>query len=73
MENKDMKHQWRKSAHSSNGGANCVEVGQSKQEILIRDTKNRNGTVLKVPVKKWAEFLANIKLFSPQTDPLVFT
>jgi hypothetical protein len=62
MESKDMKYQWRKSAYSSNGGANCVEVGQSDDKILIRDTKNRNGAILKMSAKKWAEFLASITL-----------
>ncbi len=52
---------WRKSSYSGNGG-NCVEVGQSGDGvILVRDSKDREGSKLAVGEQAWSEFVQGIK------------
>jgi hypothetical protein len=53
---------WRKASYSGNGGADCVEAGNVPSDVLIRDTKNRDGFVLSVPANAWVTFLATVKL-----------
>jgi hypothetical protein len=50
-----------KSSHSESGG--CVEAGPCAcgSEVLVRDTKNRNGGTLAFSRQAWAAFLADIK------------
>lgn len=52
---------WRKSRNSGSE-ANCVEVADSGgNAVLVRDTKNRAGTVLRVPGSSWRKFTNGIK------------
>ncbi|HMH94433.1 MAG TPA: DUF397 domain-containing protein, partial [Streptosporangiaceae bacterium] len=38
---------WRKSSHSSGGGANCVEVADNMQGVIaVRDSKDPDGLEL---------------------------
>jgi hypothetical protein len=55
---------WRKASYS-NGSGNCVEVGQSADTVLVRDTKDRAGAVLAFTPQSWRRFAAAIKE-SPQ-------
>jgi hypothetical protein len=48
---------WRKSSASANGGEQCVEVG-SNDTVLIRDTMDRQGVTLSVPIRAWTQFLS---------------
>ena len=59
METIDTK--WRKSTYSGNGGADCVEVADAARVVLVRDTKDRGGAVLSVPVEAWRRFTATIR------------
>lgn len=44
-----LRSQWRKSQHSGANGGGCVEVAVDQDGyILIRDTTNRKGGMLKV-------------------------
>jgi Domain of unknown function (DUF397) len=52
--------QWRKARRSANNGA-CVEVAVSGQ-VLIRDSKDPNGPVLRYPARSWHMFIANAGL-----------
>jgi hypothetical protein len=52
---------WRKSSRSGNNGGDCVEVAGAAPVILVRDTKNPDGHVLKVPADAWASFTASLK------------
>lgn len=52
---------WRKSSRSGNNGGDCVEVAGAARVILVRDTKNRDGHLLKVPADAWASFTASLK------------
>ncbi|MGH3201750.1 MAG: DUF397 domain-containing protein [Streptosporangiaceae bacterium] len=59
MENTDLR--WRKSTYSSNGGANCVEVGEARRGVLVRDTKSRSGGVLRFSPAAWRRFADSVK------------
>lgn len=53
---------WVKSSYSGSQGGNCVEVAASgRRKVLIRDTKNREGAVLRFPEVPWRRFAAEIK------------
>ena len=49
---------WRKSSYSGGNGGNCVEVGAQPQSgrVLVRDTKNRRGPVLRFTPGAWQRF-----------------
>lgn len=48
---------WRRSSHSSNG-TNCVEVaGVAAADRWVRDSKDPDGAVLRLPVPAWAVFV----------------
>ena len=57
----DIKANWRTSSYTGNGGGNCVEVGDAKRVILVRDTKNRRGVVLRFTPDTWAKFTGSLK------------
>ena len=46
--------EWRKSSYSSSG--NCVEVAGVRGGIKVRDTKNRDGSVLRFDARTWQRF-----------------
>jgi Domain of unknown function (DUF397) len=52
---------WRKASYSGNGGASCVEVGQSGATVLVRDTKDRVGAVLAFGSQAWRVFAGRVK------------
>jgi hypothetical protein len=53
---------WRKTTYSGNGGANCVQVGDTADAVLIRDTKdNGQGPVLRVSPGAWETFTASLR------------
>jgi hypothetical protein len=53
---------WRKSSYSGNGGGTCVEVGEGRHSVLVRDTKqNGAGPVLRFPPAVWRRFAAQVK------------
>ncbi|HEY2522011.1 MAG TPA: DUF397 domain-containing protein [Streptosporangiaceae bacterium] len=51
---------WRKSSYSGNGGGNCVEVA-SRRDVLVRDSKDRDGLRLAVPAAGWRSFIGRIQ------------
>jgi hypothetical protein len=50
---------WRTSSHSTNGGE-CVEVLPGS-EVLIRDTKDREGGILTASATTWSELLSRLR------------
>jgi hypothetical protein len=58
MEDTDLS--WRKSSYSGNGGATCVEVGNADR-VLVRDTQDRTGTVLRFTPAAWRAYVAQLK------------
>lgn len=52
---------WRKSTRSNNGGA-CVEVATNLPGVVaVRDSKDREGTVLVVSANEWRAFLGGVR------------
>jgi hypothetical protein len=52
---------WRKSSYSGNNGGDCVEVGHQETAVAVRDTKDREGTVLRFTPKAWRRFGSQLK------------
>jgi Domain of unknown function (DUF397) len=51
---------WRTSSYSGSNGGNCVEV-VAVDRVLVRDTKDRAGTLLAFGPQTWREFTARVK------------
>jgi hypothetical protein len=61
-------NQWHK-ASASNGGTNCVEVMETDEGFLVRDTKDGGqGAVLSFTHAEWEAFLAGVNL--GEFDPI---
>jgi hypothetical protein len=53
---------WVKSSYSGSQGGNCVEIAADRKGgVLIRDTKNRAGSVLGFGQGAWLRFAAEVK------------
>jgi len=52
---------WRKSSYSGNGGGTCVEVGEARRGVLVRDTQDRTGPVLRFTSGAWRRFADQVK------------
>jgi hypothetical protein len=52
---------WRKSTYSSANGGDCVEAASTDGVILVRDTANREETVLAVSAEAWASFTVSLR------------
>jgi len=52
---------WRKSSYSGNNGGNCVEAGSVPGRVLVRDTQDRAGAVLKFSADAWRAFAGQVK------------
>lgn len=56
------KWTWVKSSYSGSQGGNCVEIAADRRGgVLVRDTKNREGTVLEFGEHSWRRFSAEVK------------
>jgi len=49
---------WRKSSFSDGGGSDCVEVALSRDDVAVRDSKNLDGGMLRLPVGAWRRLVA---------------
>ena len=58
MEAVDLR--WRTASYSDNGG-NCVEVAGDAGRVLVRDTKDRRGLVLRFTPGAWRRFAGRVK------------
>lgn len=52
---------WRKASYSGTAELNCVEVADTTDLILVRDTTNRAGGTLKVSAAAWQAFTGGLK------------
>jgi hypothetical protein len=59
MEGTDLN--WRKSSYSGNGGGECVEIGASPGAVVVRDTTDRSGPVLRFSPAAWSRFADQVK------------
>jgi hypothetical protein len=51
---------WRKSSISA-GHGECIEVASSDADVLVRDSRNKAGTVLRFTCGQWLRFLSGLK------------
>jgi hypothetical protein len=54
-------NRWRSSSYSGSQGGNCVEVADRDHRVLVRDTKNRAGAVLRFSPETWRRFMGRVK------------
>jgi hypothetical protein len=54
---------WRKSSHSGGNGGGCIEVGRysASNRVLVRDTKDTAGPVLRFSPAAWQAFAEQVK------------
>jgi len=52
---------WRKSSYSGQSGGNCVEVGDDDSRVLVRDTKDNQGAMLRFTSDAWRKFADQVK------------
>jgi hypothetical protein len=52
---------WRKSSYSGNGGSDCVEAGNARPGVAVRDTKDRTGPALAFSPESWRAFTRRVK------------
>lgn len=52
---------WRKSSHSGSNGGGCVEVGNHEGRVVVRDTRDRTGPVLRFGPGAWRKFADHVK------------
>jgi Domain of unknown function (DUF397) len=54
---------WRKSSYSGGNGGNCVEVAAQPRSgrVLVRDTKDRKGPVLRFTPGAWQRFADRVR------------
>jgi hypothetical protein len=55
-----MESIWRKSSYSADNGGACVEVA-SAEDVLVRDTTDRHGSLLTFTVDAWRTFTETIR------------
>jgi hypothetical protein len=51
---------WRVATYTG-GQGNCVEVGRSAAAVAVRDTKDREGPVLRFDPSAWRAFTERLK------------
>ncbi len=52
----DSAVEWRTSSYSG-GGNDCVEVGFADAAPMVRDSKHRDGGVIRIEAAQWQEML----------------
>jgi len=62
------ENRWRKSTYSSSNGGNCVEVADHDHRVIVRDTNDRTGPVLRFTPAEWRIFANQLKR-SLASDP----
>jgi len=52
---------WRKASYSAANGGGCVEVADHASRVLVRDTQDRTGPVLRFTPEAWRRFADLVK------------
>jgi Domain of unknown function (DUF397) len=54
---------WRKSSYSGGNGGACIEIatGTPAGHVLVRDSKDTTGALLRFSPDAWRGFAANVK------------
>ena len=58
---------WRKASYSGAQGGNCVEVADSRQAVMVRDTQDRTGPILRFTPGAWRRLVKQVKASLAQT------
>jgi len=61
MDNRVTATGWRKSSYTTSNGGNCVEVAGRESRVLVRDTKDRMGPMLRFAPEAWRRFAERVK------------
>jgi hypothetical protein len=60
-EQSSIREAWFKSSFSGGSGGECVEVRNAQSSILVRDSKNADGSRLRLSSSTWRAFVRTIK------------
>jgi hypothetical protein len=52
---------WTKSSYSGAQGGNCIEVTDDDSRVLVRDTKDCTGPMLRFTPDAWRRFAKQVK------------
>ncbi|WP_405115680.1 DUF397 domain-containing protein [Micromonospora sp. NBC_01405] len=52
--------EWHKSTRSGSSGS-CIEVAGNLPKIMVRDSKDRHGSMLSFTAGPWASFVRDVK------------
>jgi hypothetical protein len=54
---------WRTSSYSGANGGQCIEVAGHREgrSVLVRDTRNRAGVMLRFSPEAWRRFVGQVK------------
>jgi hypothetical protein len=53
---------WRTSSYSGSNGGECVEVAAHHEDtVRVRDTKNRDGGMLRFSSAAWRRYIGQVK------------
>lgn len=61
MDDRVTASEWRKSSYTTSNGGNCVEVAGQESRVLVRDTKDRTGPMLRFAPDAWRKFAERVK------------
>jgi hypothetical protein len=56
-----MDVKWRKSSRSDSNGGACVEVAETIDRVMVRDSKDVAGPVLAVTWAQWRVFIDSLR------------
>jgi hypothetical protein len=51
---------WRTSSYSSGGGGQCVETASADGTVIVRDSADRDGSMLTISASAWSQFLTRV-------------
>ncbi len=54
-------NRWRKASYSGGEGGNCIEVADQAGQVLVRDSQDRDGVMLRLSASSWQTFTSQIK------------
>ncbi len=57
---------WRKSSYSGDNSGNCIEVADDDSRVIVRDTKDRTGPVLRFTPDAWRRLVKQLKSLARQ-------
>jgi hypothetical protein len=52
---------WRKSSYSGGQGGNCIEVADHDSRVIVRDSKDSQGAILRFSPDTWRRFADRVK------------